>query len=111
MEKFALLFIGGNIPDDLVEENNVAWADWFEMLKDKGALVDMGAPFPAAGKVISDVDNVREYDDAKDSGVGGFSVITTEDMDSALDLVLSCPQLAEEYGSGVVEIRHLSEMM
>lgn len=111
MEKFALLYIGGKIPDDLVEENNVAWADWLDMLKDKDALVDAGAPFAMAGKVISEVDSVREYDDRVDSGVSGYTIIKAEDMDTAIDLAMSCPQLPEEYGSGSIEIRHLSEMM
>lgn len=111
MEKFALLYTGGDIPDDLVEENNVAWGDWLESLKENGVLIDGGAPFGSEDKVVYSVDKVRDFDWGKDSGVSGYTIIQAENMDVALDLAMSCPQLPEKYGSGGVEVHQLSDMM
>lgn len=110
MEKFALLYIGGNIPEDLTEENNVAWGDWLESLGEKGVLVDGGAPFGSEDKVVYSVDKVRDFDWDKDSGVSGYTIIQAEDMDAAVDIAMSCPQLPEKYGDGVVEVHKLAAM-
>lgn len=108
MEKFALLYIGGEVPDDMQEQNNEEWGDWLDMLGEKGALVDAGAPFSEDGKVISNVDLVRDYDWQMDSAVTGYTIIQAEDIDAAVELAMTCPQLPEQYGSGMVEIRKLT---
>jgi len=110
MEKFALLYIGGNIPDDLVEENNIAWSEWMDMLEERGALVEVGAPFAAYGKVITHENMLSDYDNERDSNVSGYTIIKAENMEDAVDLVMSSPQLPMKYGDGSIEIRHLTPM-
>jgi uncharacterized protein YciI len=110
MEKFVLLFIGGIVPDELVETNNVEWGDWLEMLSKKGHLIDTGAPLDSEGKVITDVYKVRNFDWATDSGVNGYTVIKAASLDDAVEIALTSPHLPEKYGSGTIEVRQLSEM-
>jgi len=110
MEKFVFLYIGGAIPHKYIEQNNIEWSDWLEMLEEKGYLVDTGAPLESNGKVISDLYKVRKYDVGKDTGVSGYTIIKAESLDEAVEIAMTCPHLPEKYGSGTIEVRQLSEM-
>jgi hypothetical protein len=108
MKKYALLFVAGMITDDKREENNKAWTDWLAELKEKGALVE-GYPF-GDSKVVYDQTKVKDYDWQKDSNVGGYCIIQADSLDDAVELSMDSPQLMDDYGSGMVEVRELLEM-
>jgi hypothetical protein len=110
MAKFVLLFVGGLVPDEKREQNSKDWMAWMGKLGAGEKLVD-GAPFGPHSKVVSGNGEVKDYDWHNDSNVGGYCLIKAEDVDEAVELAKDCPQLAEEYGSGSVEVREFLEMM
>lgn len=106
MAKFALLFVDGMVPEDKRAQNNKDWHAWLDKLKAAGNLID-GAPFGENSKVIRNQAEIKTYDWHIDSNVGGYCIIEAGTIDEAVKLSLDCPQLRQEYGSGVVEVREI----
>lgn len=109
MAKFVYLYRGGNVPEDLRAKNMDDWSAWIKDMSDKDAMVDIGAPM-AGGKVVSLSNGTRDFSWESDSGVGGYSVVKAASLDEAVTLTEGCPQLAEEYGAGTIEVREFIEV-
>ena len=109
MAKYMYLFIGGNVPDELREENGKDWMNWLEKLSSTGKMVEMGAPLDA-GVVIESADSApREFSWENDSGVGGYTIVEADSSSEAHKLLEGCPQLDPRFG-GTVEIRPIMDM-
>jgi hypothetical protein len=65
-----------------------AWTAWFEK---------MGASVIDRGNPVFESASLGHYGD--DTTLGGYSLITAEDLDTALSMAKDCPALAE--GAGV----------
>ena len=92
MANYLLLYSGGSMPETEEEQAAVmsAWTEWFTSLG--AAVKDPGNPFtPGAAKTITGDGNVR------DGGVAptgsGYSVISADSLDAAVDLAKGCPVL------------------
>ena len=109
MSKFAMLFIGGTIPEDKREQNMNDWMEWHGKLQSSGSVVDAGAPFGNKSKVVS-ANGAKDYDWDKDSNVGGYLVVEAADVDVAVKLTEGCPGLDPVYGDGLVEVREIIQM-
>jgi hypothetical protein len=85
---YLLLYSGGGMPETEEEQARVmkAWTDWFAQLG--GALKDDGNPFTPAAKTISADGSVR---DGGVTAATGYSVITADSLDAAVDLAKGCP--------------------
>ena len=109
MAKFALLFIGGLVPDDKRDQNSKDWTAWMGKIGASGALKD-GAPFGPVGKVVAKSATPKDYDWHNDSNVGGYCIVEADNVDAAVALTDGCPQMDEAYGSGTIEVRELLAM-
>ncbi|HEX3568797.1 MAG TPA: hypothetical protein VHT70_03935 [Candidatus Saccharimonadales bacterium] len=105
MARFALLFVGGTVPDDKRPQNQEDWMVWMAKLAGAKALVS-GAAF-GESRVVNQTDGVKAYDWAKGSKVSGFCVVEAADIDAAIAFARDCPQTFPEYGSGSVEVRSM----
>lgn len=77
-------------------DTRTAWAAWFEQLGDH--VVDIGKPvFERTALGNSPADTV----------LGGYSLITAQDLDAAVVLANGCPGLQE---GGAVEVGELGEL-
>jgi hypothetical protein len=90
MAKFLVTYHGGGMPDSAEGRQQamsafMAWAS-----KTGAALVDPGAPLGEARTVSADA--VKPG--AADGPAGGYSVVETDDMDAAVDLVRDHPFIA-----------------
>ena len=108
MAKFVFLYKGGNVPDELREKNNDDWETWIKEMSDRDAFVDIGAPLDG-GQVVSP-SGTKTFNWESDSGISGYSVVKAGNMDEAVALTEGCPQLAEEYGGGSIEVREYIEV-
>lgn len=105
MAKFLYLYRGGNVPEDLRDQNMKDWMGWIESLQKSGKLVDVGAPLDE-GRVIKNDGSSEAFKwDGANSGVGGWSVVEVSDIDEAVSLTKGCPQLDPKYGDGSIEVR------
>ena len=107
MAKYALLFVGGRVPDERREQNEDDWMAWMAKLAEAGVLVD-GAAF-GGGKVLNPVEGVRPFVWEKSSKAAGYCVVRVENLDEAVKLAKDCPHLLPEYGRGSVEVREITE--
>jgi hypothetical protein len=98
MGKYVLAFKGGSIPETEEEQKSVmdAWTAWFGTLG--SSVVDMGNPFGAQAAVGG----------GATSGLTGYTIISADSLDDALDKAKSCPIL--NGGSGGVEVYETLEM-
>lgn len=104
MTKYVLTYHGGaGMADDPAEVERVmaAWGAWFAGMGD--AVVDGGNPFGDAATVAPDgsTQHGRSVD------VTGYSIITADSLDAALDLAKGCPVLE---GGGTVQVSEALEM-
>ncbi|MFI5240443.1 MAG: hypothetical protein ACHQUB_01920 [Candidatus Saccharimonadia bacterium] len=104
MKKFICLYVGPATPmEEMSEEdrakNNEAWKAW--MTKVGSSIVDLGAPM-GPGKAVVDNDSMREAGD-----VNGYSILSAESMDKALELVMGHPFLSAKTGNFSVEVYEL----
>ncbi len=89
MTKFALLYTGGDYPED-PEEMQATMAEWESWLGSIGSsLVDGGTPLGAKDFLGG----------ASDSGVNGFSIVEAPDMAAAKALCNGHPHI--KYGGGI----------
>ncbi len=77
-------------------ESVAAWTAWFE---------GMGASVTDPGQPVSQSATLGECGD--DTRLGGYSLITADDLDAALALAKGCPALQE--GAGV-EVGMIAEL-
>jgi hypothetical protein len=80
------------------------WMVWMDGLQKSGNLKDFGAPLEFEGRTVEGAKKVvtdGPYAEAKDI-VGGFSIITANSLNEALELSKGCPILEL---NGIVEVR------
>ncbi|MEI6358243.1 MAG: YciI family protein [Verrucomicrobiota bacterium] len=90
MANFLLTYHGGKMPDSPEEGAKVmaAWAAWFEKLG--SAVVDGGNPTSQA-RAISPDGSVMDAT----TFPSGYSVISADSMDAAVEATRGCPVLAD----------------
>jgi len=103
MAKYLLVYIGGDQPgpEDDGEAIMTAWTTWFSTIGD--AVVDPGNPVGASGAIASDGSVTTAT-----SGVGGYSVVSADSLDAALEIAKGCPHLA---ANGSVEVYETFDVM
>ncbi|MBO0728296.1 MAG: hypothetical protein J2P57_03490 [Acidimicrobiaceae bacterium] len=74
-----------------------AWATWFEGLG--GSVVDMGKPAFESTAIGAPAEATR---------LGGYSLVTADDLESAVALAKGCPAIA---AGGGVEVGLLSDVV
>ena len=103
MAKYVLLFHGGSMPETPEAQAQVmtAWTEWFGKLGP--ALADPGNPasqsktIRADGSVSADV-----------GGPTGYTILSADSIDAAVDLARGCPVLA---GGASVQVVETFEVM
>ncbi len=96
MGKYVLAYRGGGMGEtpEAHEAAMQAWGTWFGSLG--AAVADMGAPFGPSSQVGADGSV-----DSSSAGLTGYSIITADNLGSAIDLTKGCPVLT---GGGSVEV-------
>ena len=105
MTKYVLTYHGGAGMAETPEETEkvmAAWGAWFGQLGE--AVVDGGNPFAASKTVHPDGST---SDGGPAAELGGYSVITADSMDAALDAAKGCPVLA---AGGSVQVSEAIDM-
>lgn len=95
--KFALLYRGGDAPEDKMQEYYEKWAKWTKMIQNEG--IETFGIRVQGGKRLT-AHGVKDYTSAG-GDVLGISVIEAESMEKAIEIAKGCPSLS--YG-GTVEI-------
>ena len=96
MANYVFAYSGGNGVAADEAERNAQMAKWGQWLGDLGpAVVDGGAPTGAA-KTIRPGGSV---DDGGSHGLSGYSIVSADSLDSAVELAKGCPVL--EIGGAV----------
>lgn len=114
MEKYILLFRGGihhaynaNESQEGMEHMQ-AWMNWMRDLQLKGSLVS-GDPLLPSGKLISG--SGKKITDgaysSKGEQVGGYLIVSANNLDQAVEIAKDCPIFKEE---GNVEVRALQKI-
>lgn len=105
MAKYLFLYTGGSGGNDDVtdaddQEEMEQWMAWFASMGED--LVDMGSPLLVSKTVTADgVANTGA------SGVSGFSTVTAEDIEAAVEIARGCPIIAT---GGAVEVHEAYDM-
>ncbi len=111
MEKFMLIFHGGQTPDqspEAMQENLGKWMTWIEELNKDGRY-ESGEPLIPGGKLVSGKNkSVTDgpYTEGKEV-VGGYFIINAKDMNEAVEISKGCPDF--EIG-GSVQVRQVMKM-
>lgn len=117
MTEFTFLYRGGRrmsstaptaSPEEL-QKTYQKWAAWFESLKQRGALVNVGHPLESVGSVVTGTSKLVSdgpYAETKDL-IGGYSIVTAANLAAAVELAKGCP-ICEVNGS--VEVRPIMPM-
>jgi hypothetical protein len=94
-----MVYRGGSMPETEEEQAKVmdAWTQWFGQLG--GALKDGGNPFTPAAKTIAGDGSVS--DDATQPPATGYSILTADSLDEAVNLAKGCPVLG---GGASIEV-------
>jgi len=82
MGQYVFVYMGGDPPPGDEEAQRAvmeAWTSWLGGLG--GAVVDMGAPFGASAAVNA----------GSTSGATGYSIVTADSLDDALEKARGCP--------------------
>lgn len=98
MPKYVLAYHGGGIPETAEEQEQelAAWFAWFEGLGD--AILDSGNP--TAGSVTVGPDR-SVSEDGGANPLSGYSLITADNLDAAVEMAQGCPILSN---GGSVEV-------
>ena len=93
MANYLLVYHGGTPMDDNATPEQrqavmAAWAAWFQ--KVGGGIVDVGNPISRSWTLAND----GTSDNGGSNPATGYSVISADSMQAALELVVGCPQLA-----------------
>ncbi|WP_343560988.1 YciI family protein [Sphingobacterium sp.] len=110
MKDFILLFrqAGNEQPllnDEEIAKINQKWQDWIAGIEAQGKLSDHGSRLEKAGKVLKPGGVITDgpFVEIRES-LGGFIVISAENLEEATTLAHGCPILE---ANGSVEIRAL----
>ena len=111
MTEFTFLYRGTSRATTPDEQQKVfaKWSAWFESLKQRGALVNIGHPLEKQGSVVAGTSKVVSdgpFAEAKDI-IGGYSIVSASSLAAATEFAKGCPIL--EHG-GSVEIRPIMRM-
>lgn len=98
MANYVLAFKGGSIPETAEEQQKVMgdWGAWYGGLG--AAVVDGGTPFGASKSIAGD----GTVSDGAASGLTGYTILTADSLDAAVELSKGCPILAD--GAGSIEV-------
>lgn len=98
MANFVLLYSGGGMPETEEEQAKVmkAWTDWFAQLGP--AVKDGGDPFTRTARTVSHDGSIAE---ATGTLFTGYSILTADSLDAAMDLAKGSPILQ---GNGSITI-------
>ena len=112
MEKFMLIFHGGEIPTDSPEQMQAhmgRWMAWIDKLRKTDQYVS-GEPLLPGGKLVAGKagKNVTDgpYTEGKEV-VGGFFIINAKDLTEAVNISKDCPDF--DLG-GSVQVRQVMKM-
>jgi hypothetical protein len=99
MADFLLVYRGGSMPETEEAQAKVmdAWTAWFGQLG--GALKDGGNPFTPVSKTVSADGSISDTTSAPPAT--GYTIITADSLDVAVDLAKGCPVLE---GGASVEV-------
>jgi hypothetical protein len=105
MAKYLLVYHGGGMPETPEEQASVmeAWGAWMGALGDR--LVDAGNPIGATKSVAP---KGAVSDGGGPNPASGYSIITADDMDGAVDAAKACPVLLS---GGTVEVAETFDVM
>jgi hypothetical protein len=98
MANYVFAYSGGNgVSEDPAAREQVmaAWGQWFGSLGE--AVVDAGAPTGASKTVASG----GSVSDGGSRGLNGYSVISADSLDAAVEAAKGCPLLAN---GGAVDV-------
>ena len=103
MAKYLLAYVGGDQPESEEAGQAVmaAWTAWFAGMG--AAALDPGNPVGASAAVAPDATV-----GAASAGVTGYSVITADNLDAAVEIARTCPHLA---ANGHVEVYETIDVM
>ena len=103
MSDYIFAYHGGNKPEspEAGAEMMAKWKAWLGGLGD--AVVNPGTPLGMSKTVSA----AGVTDDGGSNPLSGYSVVTAESMDAALDMAKSCPVL--ETG-GTIEVAEMMQM-
>lgn len=112
MEKFILLFRGGNTHISTANSQAAmdviqTWNDWMQGLAVKGILTG-GEALQVSGKYVKGTNKVVSdglYADGNEM-VGGYLIVNAKDIDDAVEISKGCPILNED---GSVEVRPIQK--
>jgi len=92
MSKFVLLYTGGGMPETEAEQAKVMqdWADWYTGLG--SAVADPGNPIGPVSKIIASNGNV--LDGTGSPLVTGYTILSADSLDEAVEMAKKCPVLA-----------------
>ena len=104
MPKYLFAYTRGSLPETEEEQASVmaAWGAWLEEMG--SAVVDPGNPFGPSKTVATD----GSVSEGETTGLGGYSVIETDDLDSAVEMAKGSPNLT---AGGTVEVYETIEVM
>jgi hypothetical protein len=96
---YLFLYRGGSMPETEEAQAKVmdAWTSWFGQLG--GAIKDGGNPFTPASKTVAGDGSIS--DTSASPAASGYSIITADSLDAAVDLAKGCPVLE---GGATVEV-------
>ncbi len=102
MPNYVLAYHGGKKPETPEEgaKHMARWKDWLAGLGD--AVVNPGTPLGKSKTVSTD----GVTDDGGPNPLGGFTIVTADDMDAALEMAKACPFVE----MGTIEVAQVMEM-
>jgi len=104
MKKYALIYRGGNVEEEMMEESMKAWNDFIQDLMTSG-VQESGMPFEITGKVLRNGD-ITEYMDSPTS-INGYTIIKAENLGDAVEIAKHAPTINH---GGFVEVRPIMAM-
>ena len=104
MANYVLAYTGGGMPETDEEQAAVmaAWGAWYEGLG--AAVVDAGNPFGPSASIAGDA----SVTGGGTSGLTGYSILTADNLDSAVEMAKGCPMLD---GGGAIEVYETFDAM
>ena len=111
MEKFMLLFRGGNFRSLSPQEMQIhmqRWFSWMDSLQTKGILVG-SEPLQPIGRQINGKNKTitnGPFIESKEM-IGGYTIINATDLDEAVEISKGCPILEMD---GNVEVRPIQKV-
>lgn len=111
MTEFTFLFRGREVftSPEHAQKTMEKWMAWFKELGANGHLKEPGHPLEKTGAVVAGKQKTVSdgpYAETKDL-VGGFTVITANDLAHAVEIAKGCPILEID---GTVEVRPIEKM-